>query len=154
VVLKGMPEIVKPAADPYAAVTAHAARPEKERWEKFKTEMAKCIRCYACRQACPVCFCERCFAERNDPPWVGLTDDPTDTAIFQMTRFLHVSGRCVDCGACERACPAGVDLGLFRLKIEKDIRDMYGHEAGMDPAAPGAMTSYKTDDTEDFMLHI
>ncbi len=140
--------------DPYADVSAHEKLGDTEKWGIFHEEMSKCIRCYACRQVCPVCFCEQCFIDGNEPRMVGITDDFSDTAVFQMTRMLHVSGRCVDCGACERACPAGVNLGLFRLKIEKDIKEMYGYESGIDPEGKGALNDYKPDDTEDFMIHL
>ncbi|MBN1899981.1 4Fe-4S ferredoxin, partial [Candidatus Sumerlaeota bacterium] len=77
----------------------------EERWQIIQEEMKKCIRCYACRNACPLCYCEECFVERTLPRWVGEGSELSDTLIFHIVRALHSAGRCGECGACVRACP-------------------------------------------------
>jgi formate dehydrogenase subunit beta len=43
----------------YAAEIARLeALTPAERWAYWKEQFAKCIKCYACRQVCPFCFCE------------------------------------------------------------------------------------------------
>jgi len=123
----------------------------EQRWEIIKAEMQKCIRCYACRNACPMCYCEECFVERTLPRWVGEGSDLSDTLIFHIVRALHAAGRCGECGACVRACPMGVNLQLINSKINKDILNLYEHRAGMDPEKPAALSTFNLEDYNDFI---
>ena len=83
----------------YDDVKEFEAKTIEERWAYFAKEMEKCIRCYACRQACPSCYCPTCFVEQSQPQWVGIGEDATDTQVFQFMRLYHMVGRCVDCGS-------------------------------------------------------
>ncbi len=123
-----------------------------ERWEWFQEEISTCIRCYACRNACPLCYCPTCFVDDSRPQWVGKSIDPTDTALFHILRAYHCAGRCTDCGACESACPMGIRMRLFTKKLEKDVLELYGVEAGMDPDTPPPLTTYRPDDPQNFIL--
>ena len=39
----------------------------RERWDYFEDMLSACTRCYACRNACALCYCPTCFViERND----------------------------------------------------------------------------------------
>ncbi|MCK4758357.1 MAG: hypothetical protein KAS67_07890, partial [Thermoplasmata archaeon] len=38
-----------------------------ERWEYWKEQSVKCVRCYACREACPLCYCTECVFDRVKP---------------------------------------------------------------------------------------
>ena len=105
-----------PAQDSYAQIEEFEAQTPEERWAYFEREMAKCIRCYACRQACPTCWCKECFAEQMDLKWIGASANLSDTMIFHLTRIFHQAGRCVECDACYRACPMGIDLRTFTKK--------------------------------------
>lgn len=114
----------------YDEVTEFEGKTIEERWEYFTREMDKCIRCNACRQACPSCYCPTCFAEQSMPQWVGIGEDETDTQVFQFMRLYHMVGRCVDCGSCVAVCPMGVDLRKFLKKLDKDCWDFFGNRAG------------------------
>ena len=114
----------------YDEVTEFEGKTIEERWEYFTKEMEKCIRCNACRQACPSCYCPTCFAEQSMPQWVGIGEDETDTQVFQFMRLYHMVGRCVDCGSCVAVCPMGVDLRKFLKKLDKDCWDFFGNRAG------------------------
>ena len=114
----------------YDGVNEFEAKTTEERWEYFTKEMEKCIRCNACRQACPSCYCPTCFAEQSMPQWVGIGEDETDTQVFQFMRLYHMVGRCVDCGSCVAVCPMGVDLRKFLKKLDKDCWDFFGNRAG------------------------
>jgi len=115
--------------------------------------MDKCIRCYACRQACPSCYCKICFVEQTQPQFVGLSEDKTDTALFQMLRIFHMVGRCVDCGSCVSVCPMGVDLRTYLKKLDKDVVELFAQRAGasMDEVPP--LSTYKEHDPEDFIYN-
>ncbi|MCU0603870.1 MAG: 4Fe-4S ferredoxin, partial [Desulfobacterales bacterium] len=43
--------------DRYADVRAVDAMGPEQRWKYFEDLLAPCVRCYACRNACPLCYC-------------------------------------------------------------------------------------------------
>ena len=51
-------------------VAALDAKPLEERWAFWTEQFSKCVRCYACRQVCPLCVCERCVADKTRPQWI------------------------------------------------------------------------------------
>ena len=123
-----------------------------ERWVFFEKEFAKCIRCYACRNACPMCYCEECFVDQSDPQWFGKSTDLSDTMLFHIVRTLHTAGRCVECGACERACPLGINLSFLNQRVEREVRERFGYTPGLDPDQIPAMATYDEEDKQEFIL--
>lgn len=137
----------------YEDIAAFEALSPAERNAYIAKEMAKCIRCYACRQACPMCYCSECFVDCGAPAWIGKgAQSVDDNALFQTVRVLHLAGRCVDCGACERACPMGIKLSLLNRKMVKEVKELYGAEAGVNLTDPPALNTHQFEDKEDFML--
>lgn len=126
--------------------------PPQARRAYIYQEVSKCIRCYACRNACPACYCKECFVESNLPKWVGKSTDLADNLIFHLTRALHVAGRCVDCGACQRACPMGVDLRLLNQKLIMDVKNLYQFESGLDLNQKLPLNTYDPKDPESFRI--
>ncbi len=127
-----------------------AMLPEEKR-KHFDELIEPCIRCYACRSACPACYCPTCFVDESKPQWVGKTTDPTDTRTFHFLRAFHVAGRCSDCGACERSCPVGIKVREFTKKLEKEVKELYGYEAGMVQDLRPPLDVYRPDDPEPFL---
>jgi len=119
----------------------------QQRWEKFSADISKCIRCYACRQACPNCYCKVCFVDRTKPEWLGAGNDESDLVVFQIGRIFHQAGRCVDCGACVRACPMNIDLRAFTLKPVKDVQELFGYYPGLDPEQEAPLCTFRQDDS-------
>jgi len=145
-----------PAMNPgaeYDHVKEFEARPVEERWAYFAKEMAKCIRCNACRQACPSCYCPTCFAEQSQPQWVGIGENASDTQVFQFMRLYHMVGRCVDCGSCVAVCPLGVDLRKFLKKIDKDCWEMFGNRAGSSMEDMPPLGKFSENDKDDFIYN-
>jgi formate dehydrogenase (coenzyme F420) beta subunit len=57
--------------DPYASVREVEALSPEEKWRYFEDLISTCIRCYACRNACPLCYCPTCFVDESPPPVGG-----------------------------------------------------------------------------------
>ncbi len=132
-------------------VKEFAALAVSERWQRFQEEISRCIRCYACRQACPTCYCKECFAEINSPAWIGISNELTDSMIFHLIRIFHQAGRCVECDACVRACPMGIDLRTFTKKIASDVRELFGFTPGFDLETPPPLVTFREDDSQQFI---
>jgi formate dehydrogenase subunit beta len=137
--------------DPYDDVKEIEAMASEEKWESFSNLIRDCVRCYACRNACPLCYCPTCFVDESDPQWVGKSIDPTDTMTFHMLRAYHCAGRCTDCGACEQACPMDIKVRFFTRKLNKDALELYGHEAGLSIEERPPLDTYRPDDYDKFI---
>jgi len=122
-----------------------------ERWEQFCREISKCVLCHACRSACPNCYCKVCFADRTRPDWTGSGYDLRDVIAYHLGRIFHQAGRCVDCGACVRACPMGVDLRTFTYKLVTDAEELFDHVAGLDLEQAPPLRVFDPNDSDNFI---
>jgi formate dehydrogenase (coenzyme F420) beta subunit len=137
--------------DPYADVREIEAMSSEEKWKYFEDLLSPCIRCYACRNACPLCYCPTCFVDEAKPQWLGKSQDKTDIRTFHFLRAFHCAGRCTDCGACERACPVGINMRMFTKKLNKDCLELYGWEAGLSVETRPALDVYQPNDPGEFI---
>jgi len=144
-------EISQPEIGECSDLEEFASKPGDERWAYLNSEAAECIRCYACRNVCPACYCPQCFVDQSLPTWFGRTPHPSDSLIFHMIRTLHTAGRCVDCGACSRVCPMNIELRMLNKKAEKDVKELYHYEAGINLEELPPMATFKMDDPQEFI---
>jgi ferredoxin len=126
-----------------------------ERFEFWRNELSRCIRCNACRNVCPACTCEQCVF---DNPKSGIdqkaASDSFEENMFHIIRAFHVAGRCTDCGECSRVCPQHIPLHLLNRKFIKDINELYGdYQAGDDTESRHPLTSFTYDDAEPSVVH-
>ncbi len=135
----------------YDRITAFEATSAEERWDYFMREMSECIRCNACRQACPTCWCKECFAEQQDIKWIGGSTNISDTMIFHLTRIFHQAGRCVECDACYRACPMNIDLRTFTKKIGKDVEELFDFFPDFNTETIPPISTFKEADSDSFI---
>lgn len=136
--------------DPFAHVRQMEQKSAEERARYFASEAQRCIRCYACRQACPMCYCEECFVDHTTPRWIESGVTPAGVQGWQIGRAYHLTGRCVDCGACERACPVEIDLVYLNGKLNKDVRELYGFEPGAKAGDLPPLAVFRPDEGPDF----
>jgi formate dehydrogenase (coenzyme F420) beta subunit len=137
--------------EPFKDVKKIEGMESEDKWGFFTRMISSCVRCYACRNACPLCYCSTCFVDEAQPQWVGKSIDPTDTMTFHILRAYHCAGRCTDCGACERVCPMGINVRQFTKKLNKDALELFSWEAGLSEDKRPPMDVYKTDDYNDFV---
>ena len=142
----------RPAAESrFQRVAEFEAMTNEQRWDYFTNEVSRCIRCYACRQVCPNCYCVTCFADQTKPRWIGVADELSDLMAFHIGRILHQAGRCVECDACVRACPMDIDLRVFTQKLPKDVEALYGYVAGVSADELPALLTFTEDDDQGFI---
>jgi Na+-translocating ferredoxin:NAD+ oxidoreductase RnfC subunit len=89
--------------------------------------------------------------DQTQPAWFAKSDDLADVMAFHIVRLYHIAGRCLECGACARACPMDIDLRTLGRKLEKDVRELYGYEAGMDPESTPPLATFRPDDRANFI---
>ncbi len=121
-----------------------------ERFAFWQNELSRCIRCNACRDACPACTCEKCVF---DNPNSGVENkspaNSFEEQMFHIIRAFHVAGRCTDCGECSRVCPQHIPLHLLNRKFIKDINEFYGeYQAGEEVGSRAPLVNYTKEDIE------
>lgn len=121
-----------------------------ERFNFWRSELSKCIRCNACRNVCPACTCEKCvFDNPNSGVENKAASDSFEENMFHIIRAFHVAGRCTDCGECSRVCPSHIPLHLLNRKFIKDINELYGpYQAGEKVNEKGPLVNYTKEDVE------
>ena len=91
-----------------------------------------CIRCDNCRDVCPICYCKVCYFQTplgdlktddmvNQASIKGLLRIPPDILFYHLTRNIHVAPGCVECGACEEACPRDIPLLPVWKALASDV---------------------------------
>ena len=127
------------------------AMPPVERWHFWEKEFERCIRCYACRNVCPACYCKRCFVEETEPQWLTPMPRWQENLSFQVIRNLHVAGRCTDCGECQRACPVGIPLRGLTRDMYDNVYELFKFKSGMDIKEQPLLTAYEVAEAENLM---
>lgn len=146
--LPPLPELSPVEAEQLAKL--EAMTPE-ERWAFWKEQFTRCVRCLACRQVCPFCYCEQCLCDRNRPQAVETTPRPAGNLGWHLVRAMHLAGRCGGCAECERVCPMDIPLNLLNRKMAKELKELYDFEAGLAPKEKTPLTEYRDNDDQSFI---
>lgn len=114
-------------------------------------EFGRCVKCYACRSSCPMCYCERCTMDSNRPQWIPVASHAIGNLEYHLVRAMHLAGRCVQCGTCGAACPIGIPVHLLTFFAEGTVRRQFGQKGGASAKLDYAMSTFKPDDKETFI---
>ena len=135
----------------YAKLEKLMAMTTDERLEYWKRELSRCIKCYACRQNCPMCYCEVCVVDKNRPIRIDTSATLKGNFAWNILRAFHLAGRCVGCAACSAACPAGIDLDLLNLTLAKAAEEQFDYRAGAVRNVEPLVGTFSPEDHEEFI---
>lgn len=151
---------------PFTALANFEAQGGGERWDFWNRQFERCIRCFACRSVCPMCYCDECVVDSinmvvapettaeekaNRIRWIERSAVRSENITYHLTRAMHLAGRCVDCGECERVCPVNIPLRLLNNKMEREARERFGYEPGASIGGPSLVASFRDDDPGAFI---
>jgi len=123
----------------------------QERWAWWQAELGRCMKCYACRQTCPMCYCPTCTMDVNRPQWVPVASHDLGNLEYHVVRAMHLAGRCVQCGECGTACPVGIPVHLLTMFAEESAARQFGQRAGHSAKLDYALSTFRPDDKETFI---
>jgi ferredoxin len=144
-----MPDAISPKDQ--ATLDKLTAMSVGDRRTYWAAELGRCVKCYACRSSCPMCYCERCTMDCNRPQWIPVASHPIGNLEYHMVRAMHLAGRCVQCGTCGAACPVGIPVHLLTFFAEGTVRRHFGQKGGASAKLDYAMSTFKPDDKEEFI---
>jgi ferredoxin len=124
----------------------------EEKFMYWQKELSKCIKCYACRQACPMCYCTRCSVEVNQPQWIPVQSNTHGNMEWHILRAMHLAGRCISCGECGRACPVGIPCHLLTMQLTDQVYNYFKVYAGTSEKMSSVLSTYEPSDKESFII--
>jgi ferredoxin len=124
----------------------------EEKFAYWQKEFSKCIKCYACRQACPMCYCTRCTVEVNQPQWIPVQANTHGSMEWHILRAMHLAGRCISCGECGRACPVGIPCHLLTMQLTDQVYNYFKVYAGTSDKMSSVLSTYEPNDKESFII--
>jgi len=103
---------------------------------EYMDDFSRCLKCYGCREACPICYCEDCCLEANNgPDWLSKGEIPP-SPMFHLERMLHMAESCTNCGQCEEVCPGEIPLAKIWHEVYTKINETLGYTKGTAEGKP------------------
>jgi formate dehydrogenase (coenzyme F420) beta subunit len=110
-----------------------------EKFDFWHYEFSKCVKCYGCRNICPMCFCNKCTLESEE--LISKGSLPVDMPAFHLVRAMHMADKCIDCGLCEEACPVDIPLRTLYKKTNQIMFDDFGFKSGESSGQTSPLTT-------------
>jgi formate dehydrogenase subunit beta len=104
-----------------------------ERLASIMKETSRCIRCYACIENCPICYCTECSTKKS---YLVPPGEVPPNFMFHLIRFMHVADSCINCGQCEELCPMEIENSRLMHMVQADLEGMFGYVPGVDMKLP------------------
>lgn len=139
------------------AVAKRRLEAQEEQQEDLLSELKACIRCYNCREVCPICYCKECLLV---PAKMGYSSErylrraekkgqikmPVDTVLYHLTKMNHMATSCVACGLCEQACPMDIPLGRIYSRVGRHVQALFDYVPGRSLEEELPVKTFKEDE--------
>ena len=102
----------------------------KERLSYWLSQFDKCIKCYGCRNSCPLCYCADCYL--GPERLLIQREEIPPQRLFHITRLIHVGDSCLNCGQCEATCPMEIPISKLYHMLYKELSGIFKYESGLD----------------------
>lgn len=145
-------EVEKFADDDFADVAEFEKQAPADKWTHWDEQFGKCIRCYACRNVCPMCYCVECVVTKLRPQWTRRSTDISENTAYHIQRAWHLAGRCIECMECQRVCPVDIPIMTLNRKLTRDVKELFDYEPGVDTEAQPLLASYNPQDPEEYIM--
>ncbi len=118
-----------------------------ERAAFWENEFARCIRCKACRNVCPLCYCQnQCLLDTRVPKWAKERVDAGSNLWFHLIRAFHLAGRCTECGECARVCPVNIPVNLLPMKMNEELFELFGWRTGVSEDEKSPLMTFRLEE--------
>ena len=77
------------------------------------------------------------------------TVQPSENTFYHMVRAMHLAGRCVDCGECERACPMSIPIRKINRYLLKRAEERFDIHPGINAEDKCMFGTYDVGDPGD-----
>jgi formate dehydrogenase subunit beta len=105
----------------------------KQRLTTIVKETGRCIKCYACIENCPICYCVECSTKKS---YMVTPGQVPPNFMFHLIRFAHIADSCVNCGQCEELCAMDIRNALFMHAQQVELEQMFGYVPGVNMNLP------------------
>lgn len=95
--------------------------------QRMMLDMSRCIKCYQCTEACPLCICQDCQTKKT---WLVKPGQVPPPFMFHLIRASHIADSCINCGQCEDRCPMEIPNSLFMNALQAELELKFGYHAG------------------------
>ncbi|MFP4393321.1 MAG: 4Fe-4S dicluster domain-containing protein [Desulfohalobiaceae bacterium] len=137
----------QPADKGYFDLEEFETKSLQDRLDYWRHHLQRCIRCYACRNACPLCACrDHCIAQTRNPHWLSEDNNIQQNLMYQMIHAQHLAGRCTDCGECERVCPMDIPVLTLKRKLNQIVQELFDYQAGLDQHAVPPLLTFQVEE--------
>jgi len=127
-----LPPEEREGREPETLVQRVALMDEESRMDFWQRELKKCIKCFGCRDVCPVWVHDE--TELEDPEWISLGEIPPAVPLFHIIRAYRIADSCVNCGMCEETCPMNIPLRTIQELIwRQPPESIFEYIPGLDP---------------------